>query len=56
MIYNRYLMKCATASQKGEQLPEFVQFLRAPPGGRSGLNERLELSDLVAAYEHRTAR
>ncbi|XP_076456618.1 peroxisomal acyl-coenzyme A oxidase 1-like [Babylonia areolata] len=52
----RYLLKCMTAVQQGEQLPDIVKFLQSPPGGRSGLDQRLELSDLISAYEHRTAR
>ncbi|KAL8594946.1 hypothetical protein ACOMHN_038743 [Nucella lapillus] len=52
----RYLLKSMTAFQQGEQLPDILKFLQSPPGGRSGLDQRLELSDLISAYEHRTAR
>ncbi|KAK7091432.1 peroxisomal acyl-coenzyme A oxidase 1-like [Littorina saxatilis] len=52
----RFLLKCMSELQQGQQLPEMVTFLQTPPEGRSRLDERLELSDLVAAFEHRTAR
>ena len=52
----RFLLKCMSGLQQGQQLPSIVKFLQIPPGGRSGLNQRLELSDLVAAFEHRAAR
>ncbi|KAK7502899.1 hypothetical protein BaRGS_00005848 [Batillaria attramentaria] len=52
----RYLIKCCNAVQQGEQVPSLMKFLQSPPGGSSTLDVRLNLPDLVAAFEHRAAR
>ncbi|XP_012935860.1 peroxisomal acyl-coenzyme A oxidase 1 isoform X1 [Aplysia californica] len=52
----RYLMKCYAALTSGEALPPMVSYLRTAQGGRSQLSGKLELEQLIAAYEHRAAR
>ncbi|KAK7502853.1 hypothetical protein BaRGS_00005802 [Batillaria attramentaria] len=52
----RYLVKCHGALQQGQKLPSLMKYLEQPPGGSSGLDPRLDLSDLVTAYQHRAAR
>uniref|UniRef100_A0A0B6ZLF2 Acyl-coenzyme A oxidase n=1 Tax=Arion vulgaris TaxID=1028688 RepID=A0A0B6ZLF2_9EUPU len=52
----RFLVKCYNAAEKGQQLPSMVSFLRTAKGGKSRLTEKLELDQIIAAYEHRAAR
>ncbi|BFZ11130.1 hypothetical protein BsWGS_14169 [Bradybaena similaris] len=52
----RFLIKSYNAAEKGEQLPTLARFLQAPKGVKSKLTEKLELDQLIAAYEHRAGR
>ncbi|KAK7091567.1 peroxisomal acyl-coenzyme A oxidase 1-like [Littorina saxatilis] len=52
----RYLVKCCTMLKQGEKLPTLMRYLQQPLGGSSKLNARLDLDQLVEAYEHRAAR
>ncbi|GFS19859.1 acyl-coenzyme A oxidase [Elysia marginata] len=52
----RFLNKCQEAANRGEKLPPMAHFLQARSGNRkSGLTERMELDELVAAFEFRAA-
>ncbi|CAG5122877.1 unnamed protein product [Candidula unifasciata] len=52
----RFLIKSYNAAEKGKQLPSLARFLQAPKGEKNKLTKKLELDQLIAAYEHRAAR
>lgn len=52
----RYLSKCYIRVQKGERLPDLVQYLNVNLNTKSSLNESCSFDSLIAAYEHRAAR
>ncbi|KAL3888960.1 hypothetical protein ACJMK2_001319 [Sinanodonta woodiana] len=52
----RYLVKCVSMLQRGETLPGFMTYLSKARGSKSPLDDRLQFSDLVDAYEQRAAR
>ena len=54
--YYRYLSKCYIRVQKGERLPDLVQYLNVNLNTKSSLNESCSFDSLIAAYEHRAAR
>ncbi|KAK6960144.1 peroxisomal acyl-coenzyme A oxidase 1-like isoform X1 [Biomphalaria glabrata] len=52
----RFLVKCQDAVNNGEKVPSFVSYLKKPKNVQSQLSDKIDLKQLIEAYEHRAGR
>ena len=55
-FFFRYLIKQYAQAASGQKLVGFMSYLNNPVKQRSSLNDSLNMSDLIEAYEHTAAR